>query len=76
LRQLDIPEISIVTGKTIKESGIRDVFNCMVVGVERMGARIQSPESTLMIKPGDSIWLVGDVTDLGRLKDSLSQSPT
>lgn len=72
LRQLEIPETSCVTLKSIKESGIRDVFNCMVVGVERMGARIQSPESTLVLKPGDSMWVVGDITDLNRLKDAMS----
>ncbi len=72
LRQLEIPETSVFTGKSIKESGIRDVFNCMVVGVERLGARIQSPESTMVMKSGDSIWVVGELENLNRLKDSLT----
>ena len=73
LRQVEIPEISIVTGKSIKDSGIRDVFNCLVVGIERMGARIQSPASSMILNSGDSLWVVGELSDLNRLKDTLSQ---
>jgi CPA2 family monovalent cation:H+ antiporter-2 len=73
LRQVEINQASIVTGKSIKDSGIRDVFNCMVVGIERSGARIQSPESTLVLKAQDSLWVVGELTDLTKLKDTLCQ---
>jgi CPA2 family monovalent cation:H+ antiporter-2 len=73
LRQVEINEASIVTGKSIKHSGIRDVFNCMVVGIERSGDRIQSPESTLVLKAQDSLWVVGELTDLTKLKDTLCQ---
>ena len=72
LRQVEIPINSIVVGRSIKESGICEVFNCLVVGLERDGARIHSPESTLELKPGDSLWLVGETRELNRLKDTLA----
>lgn len=64
LRQLVLTGGSPLVGKTIKESGIRDVYNCMVVGVE------EGQESLTMIDPqrkmerGDILWVVGEVANL------------
>ncbi|MFD2892671.1 cation:proton antiporter [Flavobacterium chuncheonense] len=47
-------------GKTIKESGIREKTNGLVVGVEHNGRRILNPESNLILSKNDIIWIVGD----------------
>ncbi|WP_445457650.1 cation:proton antiporter domain-containing protein [Flavobacterium sp. HNIBRBA15423] len=47
-------------GKTIRESGIREKTNGLVVGVEHNGRRILNPESNLIMSKNDIIWVVGD----------------
>lgn len=47
-------------GKTIRDSGIREITGGLVVGVERDGKRLINPESTLTFEWDDVIWLVGD----------------
>ena len=57
-------------GKTLKESGIRDRYNCMVVGVE------EGQKNLTMINPlrefvaGDIIWVVGEEDQLRELLKS------
>ncbi|WP_247234579.1 cation:proton antiporter [Telluribacter sp. SYSU D00476] len=48
------------TGKTIRESRIREFTNGLIVGLEREGTRILNPDSTEIINPGDVIWIAGD----------------
>lgn len=47
-------------GKTIRDSGIREITGGLVVGVERDGKRLINPESTLRFEWDDVIWVVGD----------------
>ncbi len=47
-------------GKTIRDSGIREITGGLVVGVERDGMRLINPESTLRFEWDDVIWVVGD----------------
>jgi CPA2 family monovalent cation:H+ antiporter-2 len=47
-------------GKSIRESGMREKINCLIVGIERNGTRILNPESTLRFELDDNLWIVGD----------------
>jgi len=47
-------------GRTIRDSGIRQISHGLVVGVERKGRRILNPDSSLKIEPEDLLWIVGD----------------
>lgn len=53
----------------IRESGIREKFNGIIVGIERNGRRILNPESTLLLEPNDLIWAVGDVRLIRTLRN-------
>ena len=70
LRQLVISGNSPFIGKTLSESGIRDKYNCMVVGVE------EGQEKLTMINPsrtfckGDILWVVGEEEALNKLEES------
>lgn len=46
--------------KSIRECGIREAVNGLIVGIERDGQRYLSPDSSMKLLPGDLIWLVGD----------------
>jgi CPA2 family monovalent cation:H+ antiporter-2 len=47
-------------GQSIRESGLREKINCLIVGIERNGERILNPESTLRFELNDNLWIVGD----------------
>jgi monovalent cation:H+ antiporter-2, CPA2 family len=47
-------------GQTIRESGIREKVNGLVVGIERNGERMLNPESTMRYERDDTFWIVGD----------------
>lgn len=67
LEQYLVTEKSSFVGKPIRESGIRESSQGLVVGIERDGERILNPDSGLHIKPGDLLWLVGDQSKIRNL---------
>ncbi|MBS1962907.1 MAG: cation:proton antiporter [Bdellovibrionales bacterium] len=52
------PESSFA-GRSIRECGIRERANGLVVGIERKGERILNPPADFRIVPGDLLWIVG-----------------
>lgn len=49
-----------MVGKTIRNSGIRDIARGLIVGIERDGSRILNPDSGMILQIGDLAWVVGD----------------
>lgn len=74
LRAIEVAENSACAGKTLKESGIRDRFSALVVGLERDGRRTMNPDSALRVMPGDTLWLVGESDRLVALADEMLRS--
>jgi CPA2 family monovalent cation:H+ antiporter-2 len=67
LRQLIIGADSKFIGKTLIESRIRDLYSCMVVGLEE-GKESLSPYSpNRRFREGDIIWVVGEQKSLDSL---------
>ncbi len=64
LHQLIISGNSEFVGKTLIESGIRDRYNCMVVGLEEGRENLTKVAPTRRFKKGDIIWLVGEEANL------------
>lgn len=60
LKSFVLSEESSFKDKSIRECGLREAVDGLIVGLERNGERILSPDSSLVLKPGDLIWLVGD----------------
>lgn len=60
LKQFVIASDSAFVGKTIKESGIRDHYQCLIVGVERDGHSLMTPDVNIPFQEGDVIWVVGE----------------
>lgn len=68
LKQFRIPETSPIAHHTIKESGIRNEYRCMVVGIESEGDnKLCAPNVNRHLNVGDIIWIVGEKSDLQRL---------
>ena len=47
-------------GKSLSESGIRDVYNCMLVGLEDGQHDLTMINPSRQFKQGDIIWIVGE----------------
>lgn len=53
-------------GRTIRESGLREATQGLVVGIEKAGRRILNPESALRLEAGDVLWIVGNRDLMGK----------
>ncbi|MDE7074086.1 MAG: TrkA C-terminal domain-containing protein, partial [Odoribacter sp.] len=56
-----------VRGKSMRESGIRERFKCVVVGVERGAEFFRNPDAGTVFEEGDFVWIVGEEEDVHRL---------
>jgi CPA2 family monovalent cation:H+ antiporter-2 len=60
LQKIVINSKSPVFEQTIRNSGIREQTQGLVVGIERNGERILNPDSNLIFENGDIVWIVGN----------------
>ena len=67
LRQLIIGNDSPFIGKTLEESGIRDIYSCMVVGLEEGKENLSPFSPKRRFQEGDIIWIVGEIDSLQAL---------
>ena len=67
LRQSIVNSNSPFSGKTLQESGIRDIYNCMVVGLEEGEENLTAMSPARRFEKGDIIWIVGEEDDLRRI---------
>ena len=67
LRQLVIGSDSPFVGKTLIESGIRDLYSCMVIGLEEGKQNLSAFPPNRKFKEGDVIWVVGEEEALDAL---------
>ncbi len=69
LQQLIIGSKSEFCGKSLLESGIRDKYNCMVVGLEEGQENLTKVAPTRVFEKGDILWIVGEESDLLRISE-------
>lgn len=67
LHKLVIGAGSQLLGKTLKQSGIRDNYNCMVVGVEEGQQNLTIINPSHRFEVGDIVWVVGEEHNVERL---------
>ena len=67
LRQLIIGHDSPFVGKTLIESGIRDFYSCMVIGLEEGKQNLSPFRPNRKFEEGDIIWVVGERESLDAL---------
>jgi monovalent cation:H+ antiporter-2, CPA2 family len=59
LQKIVVNEHSRLKGLSIRDSGLRERTNGLVIGIERKDQRILNPESSTIFEWGDNIWIVG-----------------
>jgi CPA2 family monovalent cation:H+ antiporter-2 len=67
--QLVVDEYTKLKGQSIRDSGLRERTNGLVIGIERNEERILNPESTTVFNWGDVIWIVGERSKIQSLKE-------
>lgn len=67
LRKMVITSNSPFIGKTLRDSGIREKYDCMVVGVEEGQEKLTMISPSRCFEKGDIIWLVGEEHSLQQL---------
>ncbi|HEY6976435.1 MAG TPA: cation:proton antiporter [Chitinophagaceae bacterium] len=59
LQKIVVNEHTRLKGLSIRDSGLRERTDGLVIGIERNNERILNPESTTIFEWGDNIWIVG-----------------
>ena len=72
LKQFMISINSVFLGKSIRESGIRDKYKCLIVGMERDGNSLRTPDVNAPFQEGDVVWVVGEKEDVYKLVNQKS----
>lgn len=68
LEQFVVDHDSILLEKTLQESGLREQFNCMVVGIEENNESLTIIDPTRRFQLGDILWIVGEKAALRELR--------
>jgi CPA2 family monovalent cation:H+ antiporter-2 len=59
LESFYIEDLSRYANKSIRDIGVGAEFGGIVVGIESAGVRVLNPESTVILRPGDVVWIFG-----------------
>jgi CPA2 family monovalent cation:H+ antiporter-2 len=59
LQKMVVNEHTLLKGLSIRDSGLRERTNGLVIGIERNNERILNPESSTIFEWDDNIWIVG-----------------
>ena len=64
---LNVERDSPFAGNPIKNSRIREDYDCIILGLQRSKLPIVQPDINMIIQPGDLIWILGTKTMAGKL---------
>ena len=48
-----------LSGKSIRSCGLRQKYDCMILGLQRERLPILQPDVNMTIQPGDLVWIFG-----------------
>ena len=65
-----------LAGKTVRDSGIREKYDCMILGLQRSRLPILRPDVDMLIQPDDLVWVLGTRSTAEKLKSILSRFVT
>lgn len=70
LRKIILDKDSPFIGRSLKDSRIREDYNCMVVGVEEGQQDLTIIDAMRLFELGDIVWVVGEEANLKRLTNT------
>lgn len=69
LEPVFLKEESPYINKSIRECGIREKVDGLIVGIERNNQRFLNPEASFVLASGDLLWIVGEREKIQEIKD-------
>ena len=72
--QLVVNEYARLRGLSIRDSGLRERTNGLIIGIERNNERLLNPDSSTVLDWDDVIWIVGERSKIQSLKESKPSS--
>ncbi len=70
LRSILVDSTSPFVGKSVSQSGLRERYQCMLVGFEDGKEQLGLPSAGRIFKEGDTIWLVGEKVSFRQLTEA------
>ena len=70
LRCVPVTGTSAFLGKTVRDSGIRNHWHCLVAGVEKEDGELHTPDVNIPFEEGDILWIVGEKEDVDRVMNA------
>ena len=70
LRCVPITGTSAFLGKTVRDSGIRNHWHCLVAGVEKQDGELHTPDVNIPFEEGDILWIVGEKEDVDKVMNA------
>lgn len=67
LKQFVVDADSAFVGVKLRNSGIREKYRCLIVGMERAGNTLMTPDVNVPFEEGDVVWVVGENDDVHQL---------
>ena len=64
MKQIQLDQESHLIGKTIRNSGIQEKNDCLVIGIERNSTSMQNPDLDLVLEENDIVWLIGENSNI------------
>lgn len=64
LRCVKIGDESPFLDRSVKDSGLRSRYHCLVAGIEKPDGTLHAPDPNTVFTTGDKLWLVGEDKDL------------
>lgn len=74
LRNIVVDKGSFLCGKSVRHCRLREDYGCMLVGFEDENGQIGLPEANRIIEEGETLWLVGEKSDILSMLSSPSQA--
>ncbi|MBQ0085492.1 MAG: cation:proton antiporter [Prevotella sp.] len=71
LRQYQLTEGAALIGKKLSDSGIRERYNGMLIGIDEGGENLTTPDPKRKFRLDDIIWIVGEEKSLRSLQEEL-----
>jgi CPA2 family monovalent cation:H+ antiporter-2 len=70
VQKIVVDEHNKLKGLSVRNSGIREKTNGLIIGIERNNERILNPNSQMVFEWGDIIWIVGERKKIQQLNES------
>ena len=71
VQKIVVDEHNRLKGLTVRDSGIRERTNGLIIGIERNEQRILNPNSFTVFEWGDIVWIVGERKKIQKLNEVL-----